>query len=232
VSDSNPTYSQNFDSLPGSPNGSDIVWTNNSTLPAWYANRNQLRISDGSGASLDSAGFARLISFGTASNADRALGASHHTFSADTTVFGVRFVNNTGKTLDHFTATFDGEQWRRANVTNPSNQSLTFQYAINPVSLTNGTYLSVPGLSFESIDDGGNGSGGAGLNGNTISLRRISATVTHVSWAPGASLWLRWSDIDDAGVNDHGLGIDNFEFSTDFDGMPAASDSQGNLTLP
>jgi PEP-CTERM motif len=36
----------------------------------------------------------------------------------------------------------------------------------------------------------------------------LIATVGGLSWAPGQSLWLRWTDANDAG-NDHGLAIDN-----------------------
>ena len=37
-------------------------------------------------------------------------------------------------------------------------------------------------------------------------------TVTGLSWAPGANLWIRWNDINDAD-NDHGLAIDDVMFS-------------------
>ncbi|MEO8614063.1 MAG: hypothetical protein ABI600_02900, partial [Luteolibacter sp.] len=67
-------YSQNFDSLPGNANNTvNVVWTDNSTLPGWYANKATFGITDatlgGTASTFDPTNTADnvgLFSFGTA----------------------------------------------------------------------------------------------------------------------------------------------------------------------
>jgi hypothetical protein len=51
------------------------------------------------------------------------------------------------------------------------------------------------------------------VDGNATGNRQtITATVTGLNWQPGQDLWIRWADLNDAG-NDHGLAIDDLNFS-------------------
>src|SRR5690606_32179977 len=125
----------------------------------------------------------------------------------------------------------DGEQWRRASVAEPSEQRLFFSYGIDVASITDPGFEAVPHLDFASPDLGGNGAGGAGLNGNIMTQEGITAHLTGVEWGPGSALWLRWVDPNDSG-NDHGLAIDNFIFETSVGGVPAVSDESGSVTVP
>lgn len=226
--DSPTSYNQNFDSLDLGSNGVDALWQNDSTLPGWYANRSQIRVSDGSGSTLDSAGFARIVSFGTALSEDRALGSSHHVHDGEPTVFGMKLHNASGDVIDKITIAFDGEQWRRASLQVPENQTLTFSCAINAIDITLGNYFRVPELDFSSIDDGSSNGFGSGLDGNQVRLQRIQASIGKLSWLPNTDLWLRWVDLNNTS-NDHGLAIDNVSIVIMDEDTVLAIDDNGNV---
>lgn len=71
------TYSQNFDSLTNS--GADHPWTDNATLPGWYAATNSTTVKSGSvvvcRASSGSTISGGLYSFGDDGASERALGS-------------------------------------------------------------------------------------------------------------------------------------------------------------
>jgi hypothetical protein len=190
-------YTQNFDAL--SSVGTNNAWVDDTTLSGWLANQNDYRASDGTG----NAG--GLYSFG--SNADRALG-SIASNSTNTIQFGLRLTNDTGATLDQFTVSYDGEQWRNSG--QQAIQSLIFSYAIGTSLSLASTTTAVPQLNFS----GPIFSNSAGkLDGNVAPNRvaGISFQVSGVNWASGQQLLLRFDDPDSSG-SDHGLAIDNFQF--------------------
>lgn len=83
--------------------------------------------------------------------------------------------------------------------------------SLNATSLTVGTYTDINALDFTSPQ---NGSPATALDGNAAANRSfLSATVTGISWSPGASLWLRWTDLNNA-ESDNGLAIDDLTFTT------------------
>jgi uncharacterized protein len=191
-------YFQNFDGL--SQTGNSNAWTDNSTLPGWYSNMTSYRASTGNSA------VAAMYSFGTSS--DRALGGVA-TSLTDPIRFSLGLINNTGLTIDTFTVTYDGEQWRRANNTNQ--HQLSFDYMIGTgLSISSTGYISVPQLDFVGPITG---TTGGAIDGN-LAVNRVSGitfTVTGVNWNPGEQLRLRWTDLIETGLN-HGLAIDNFSF--------------------
>lgn len=193
---SNP-YSQNFDTLTSSGN-----WVDDSTIAGWYANRTTY--TAGTGSSNTGA----LYSFGT--TPERSLG-SVASGGTNTVLWGVRFVNNTAETISSLNISYTGEQWRTGGSTSVA-QALDFQYQISAPSLTGGTWVDFNSLDFNSISFATPTAGA--LNGNDAANRTsLSATLTNLNLAPGEEIWLRWSDVDNAG-SDNGLGIDDLLVTT------------------
>lgn len=236
------TYSQDFNSLPvNTPSSASIEgtytsgWVDDSTtiagtqvsLPGWYlwhpldpgaaenGSNSHQRLRFGTGNSSTGAfyGFAT----GGATDSEKAFGslASNTLAGAGAGMyFGLRLNNNTGLTLNSVTITYDGEQWRDGGAATPVAQSLSFMYSTTATAMSDSDALftTVPSLNFTSPVFANTGSGAA-VNGNVAGLvAGITATITGITWAPGTDLWLRWEDINDTG-NDHGLAIDNFNFS-------------------
>jgi hypothetical protein len=117
----------------------------------------------------------------------------------------------TGATLSTATITFDGEQWRDGGPTAVANV-LTFSYLVGTSpSITSVGFTNVASLDFTNPTSTGSA---ASLDGNASANRTasLSATLTDLAWDNGEQLFLRWSDVDNAG-SDHGLGIDNFSFT-------------------
>ena len=151
------TYSQNFDSLADS--GTANTWTDNSTLPGWYASRQNTpnaittyRVDNGSG----NAG--ALYSYGVSSSANRALGCLV-SGTPGNIAFGLRFTNDTASVQSNILISFTAEQWRNANTLA---QTLAFFYQTG-TALTNsdGTnalaWNSFSALNFTTPVTGGSG---------------------------------------------------------------------------
>ena len=103
------TYSQNFDSLANS--GTGIAWTNNLTLPGWYASKSTTphdvtTYNAGIGSSTAGA----LYSFGGSGSAERALGSLGSGGPGDL-AYGIRFTNDTGFAQTNFLVSYTGENF-------------------------------------------------------------------------------------------------------------------------
>jgi hypothetical protein len=251
-------YTQNFDSLPLSPLNtslqSTVPWTDDTTsasnrtsIVGWYlwhdlspaeggANGHQrFRAGDGSSATGSFYSFGREA---TNPVTDRALGVlatnvlANEVGSASNTgiYFGVRLTNATGSTLDNFSFTYSGEQWRGLQVNNLTQEfeSLTVDYSLTATTIkgTAGPYTNLPGATFTG-PNGGWDTGGR-LDGNSTDpsssagqnkITGLGASVTGINWAPGTDLFIRWQALNTASngagplANDHGLAIDDFTFS-------------------
>ncbi len=191
-------YTQNFDTLANS--GTNISWTNNSTLPGWYSNRTTYSASDGSSNT------GALYSFGTTGSSERALGsiASGSTY---TIYYGVRFRNNTNYAITALDIQYTGEQWRQGG--NNNQQVLAFAYQVGDTvnDLTSGVWTPVSALEFVSPITNSGAITGA-LNGNDPANRRELSATINVLILPGQEIMLRWMDINDVG-NDHALAVDD-----------------------
>src|SRR6185295_1176333 len=153
-----------------------------------------------------------LFSFGTAANADRALGsrATAAVAGNDPVLYGVRLVNTTGQTLTSFTITYTGEQWFKSGKTTAD--TLLVDYQVGATDLGSGAWTPAAGGTFTSLI---NTSTAAPVAGNTAANRRgVAVKVTGISWAPGAELWVRFRDVDDTG-DEQGLAVDDFYFFAD-----------------
>ncbi|MCU0316899.1 MAG: PEP-CTERM sorting domain-containing protein [Fimbriimonadaceae bacterium] len=210
------TYSENFDGLlsTGSTNLSATIGTISPLAgTAWEGAKiggtgtavMQLLAGNGSGSS------GALYSFGTGTDADRALGSVAS--GTNTPGFGVRIVNNTGVKLTQFTVSFTQENWRSSTT---ATNTIAFGYAFGGGSITDADYLTAAGFianaALDLVGPAPVQSNGA-LDGNLAANQAArSATILLASdWNPGQTLYLRWQDLNDGG-NDAGLGIDNLTF--------------------
>jgi hypothetical protein len=231
------TYSQNFNNL--SSSGTDIAWSNDSTLPGWSlfritSNTNATPVAIQAYDSSDgSATTGRFYSFGT--NSDRALGGvGNGTFgTASSQVTGVgfnkpvgwiaaSFSNNTGSALNRFTVSYDGEQWRDAGDNGPPYaQTMNFEYGFGTDFSSVATWTA-PGSSFNFTSPVYTTNARA-IDGNSAGLAaNLGGTVSSLAWQSGSTLWVRWIEQNDLG-GDAGLGFDNFSFSATVTAVPEAS---------
>jgi hypothetical protein len=229
------TYSQNFNTLPIATENASLGttpagWIDDSATPAanqfsivgWYAYHSTTQSEGGAngnqrmriGAGTTNTG--AFWDFGASGSTERALGniGSNTTMSSGgQIVYGARFTNNTTDTLDEFSLNYVVEQWRDGGTTTTGSlaQAVTFAYKINAANIQDTGFTDVAALGFTSPTFGA--TAGTALDGNAaVNQMNKSGTVSGFSWAPGTDLWIRWSDPDHAS-NDHGLAIDNVNFS-------------------
>lgn len=211
ISVSSGDYHQGFNNL--ATNGTANAWTENSTLPGWYASRvigGAWSIYRGeTGASNAGA----LDSFGSAASTDRALGSTA-SGTPGNIAFGLRIVNDTLFPVP-VSLSFTGEQWRNGG--NIVVQTLAFSYRISNSPITDSdaaaaySWTPYSGFSFNSPTVGATA---AALDGNDAANRQVFslAPITGVTLLPGQEIFLRWFDINDLN-NDHGMGIDDLTVS-------------------
>ena len=217
-------YTQNFDGLPTNvTNPSQVVpgkgphefsvVSGASGLVGWqFANpsgsssNTEFRSHNGS---LSGSAGRGVISFGDNGSSERALGAL--ATSNQISSFGLVLTNDTGLTLDSFTLSYTGEQWRRGNVANPN--TLFFSYAVGGTSIGSGTFTGIAALNFVAPNTQVSPTDVA-LDGNNAANQTFlsGGVATGLGWAPGDTLVLRWLAQDLSGQDD-GLGIDNLTFS-------------------
>lgn len=225
----NSAYSQNFDTLPAS--GSVNAWTNNTTLLGWYAynslpgNTQSLGARDPLGtagiwntttnirAGDGSSNAGALWSFGTGTDAERALGSLGSGTPGDFS-YALVLQNTTGITMDSFSLAYTGEQWRNGG--NTTQQRLQFDYAIFAAAPTNADLQGIntaPYTLHAALDFLGpiaSATAGA-LDGNLPANQAAVSDTVSILWGNNEYLVLRWWDDNDVG-NDHGLGIDDLTF--------------------
>ncbi|MBI1803449.1 MAG: putative Ig domain-containing protein [Ignavibacteriae bacterium] len=196
------TYAQDFNTLASS--GSSNTWTDNSTIPGWFASTTTYAASTGSSTT------GALYSFGSSGSTERALG-SLVTNGTGEISYGARFVNQTGSTITSLAISYTGEQWR--NNGNTTAQTLAFQYQVANAgvltSITSGTWTNFSSLDFTSPI---HTSSASSLDGNSAANRTALSATLSVTAANGQEVWVRWRDVNDAG-NDHGLAVDDFSLT-------------------
>jgi hypothetical protein len=206
------TYSQNFDSLANS--GSANTWTDDSTLPGWYASRqvspNEIaayRAANGGGTT------GALYSFGASASANRALGCLV-SGTPGSIAFGLRFTNDTAFAQSNILISFTGEQWRNANTLA---QTLAFSYQVG-ILLTNSdganllTWTPFHSLDFTTPITGGT----SGALDGTAAADQIVFTnilVAGVAVQPAQELFLRWFLARPSSGSSHGVAIDDLTVS-------------------
>lgn len=213
---------------------SSVEWADNSTVPGWYAAYHvisgdayttppRFNISNGSQGS----SYSFYLFRGTAPGhpdthdpadpvyRDGALGAipvNAHTgggANVGGVFYGTQIQNSTGATLTEFSLSYVMEIWRLSG--NSVENSLTVSYRVGGSEFAGGSWTEVPALTLTSPA----GTSSTVLyDGNHPDNQLLSPTVTvsGLSIPAGESLWIRWLDMNDTGV-DNGIGIDNVQFS-------------------
>lgn len=214
------TYTQNFDGL----SNTAASTTNSLTLPGWYMSESGGGARDNGLYAVDNGATATgdTYSYGTAGATDRALGSLRSGNLIP--LYGASFTNNTGATITALNVSYTGEQWRLG--TAGRTDQLNFEYSINATTFSNGTWTGLSALNFLTPTTTG---ALANKDGNAAGFRTaITGTITGLSIANGATVWIRWVDIDATGADD-GLAIDDFSITPV--NAPAGSpeiDLQGN----
>lgn len=215
----NTPYTEDFNTLAQSGTSSTVP--NGFTFVESGTNANNTYTgSTGSGST------GETYSYGIANPnpvSDRAFGSLRSGTLVPT--IGASFVNNTGITITSLVVAYTGEQWRLGDISGRTDQ-LIFEYSTSATSLTTGTYIAVPALSFTTPST--TGTVGA-KNGNAAANRTaIAGILTGLSIAPGAAFWIRFTDVDVSGGDD-GLAIDDFSLKV---GCPSISGTlTGNSTI-
>ena len=190
-------HTEDFDGLAG-------TGTSSALPPGWEISTAIYTAGNGGSATNGIYSFRNVT--GVTPQADRALGSVN---GAVTPLrFGASFVNNTGATVGRLDIQYIGEQWRRGGT---GLDSLLFEYSVDllTTSILTGSWTSAPALDFDSIQNTGSATR---LNANLTENRDfIGGQITGLSIAPGATVWIRYSD--PAGTANHGLGVDNFQIT-------------------
>lgn len=192
-------YGQTFDTL--SSTGTANAWANDNTMPGWSlfnaggGDITSYRASDGGSNT------GAMYSFGSAGSGERALGSLGSNNASGWIALSVS--NDTGGALTAFTLTYDGEQWRNGNA---SAQLMPVEYGYGSTFAGVATWTAL-GAGFDVTSPVIGGSAGA-VNGNTAGLSSGLGGTVATNWASGSTLWVRWTEVNDAG-SDHALAIDN-----------------------
>jgi hypothetical protein len=206
----NVPFTEDFNTLANTTTGS--------VVPAgWEFNET------GSGANTTYAGgtgsssTGNTYSFGATASTDRAFGAVRT--SSVITTLGTVITNDADTTITQLTIQYVGEQWRMG-ATGRADR-LDFGYSLDATSVITGAWNDVAPLGF--IAPTTAGLVGA-LDGNAAENQvTLSHSLMGLSLAPGASLWLRWTDFDASGSDD-GLAIDSFAITAVESGLQSVPD--------
>lgn len=197
------TYTETFDAMGSAgtnflPGWTGIRFAGTGTVGAVLT----MAVTDGSATS------GNVYNVGASASEERAFG----TLGSGTTVpqFGASFFNNTGSGIVQVSLTGVMEQWRSgSNAT--ANETVIFEYSLDATDLTTGTWA--PLTTFDLVEKLTGSATAAAVDGNlTENKTAISGTIASISWAPGASMWIRWTDANDFG-SDAILAIDDFNMT-------------------
>ncbi len=198
ISIPNPSFTHNEDFSTLASSGTS------STVPAGWAffetgsNANTLYTAGtGSGNAGDT------YSFGLASNSERAFGGLQS--GSLTPTVGVCYTNNTGSIITGLTITYTGETWR-FGATGRTDR-INFEYNANTTAINGaGTWVSVPALDYINAINSPVG------GGTMLHSANLSANLTGLSIANGATFCFRWVSFDASGADD-GMAVDDYSLS-------------------
>ena len=161
-----------------------------------------------------------LLNLGTTGSTDRALGSFARTTPAGDQFLQVAITNDSGAPITSFVLSYKGEQWR--NSTTPV-QQLTMWFGNTNAS--NG-FSAMPAFTFNSPNNTG---GNTAIDGNAAGNFAL-ITGTYVPASPiaaGSTFYLRWYDINDNGIADDYLAIDDLSIT-----LPVGQSPVATLTAP
>jgi endonuclease I/methionine-rich copper-binding protein CopC len=181
--------------------------TTATTVPnGWYFVETGTNANTSYAADDGTANSGNTYSYGATGNAERAFGLLRS--GSLVPMVGAQLRNDSDAAVSEITLSYAGEQWRLGATGRAD--TLHVQYSLDATSLATGTWIDAPALDFSSpVTSGTIGK----LDGNLAANRTaISGALTGLDLAPGATLWVRWTDIDVAGADD-GLAIDDVTFA-------------------
>lgn len=223
-------YRQNFDRSDGWRAGS-LQWTDNTLFPGWHAANynsdsgdfitpNRVLVGSGEGGPVSTL---RLYRSAT-QPADGALGSQAHddhvpAANAGGVFLGLHLINGTGKPVTRVTVSYRVELWRLS--TTGRQATLSAAFLVGGERLTDeDEWTLIPGASFTTprTEPPGGPKEATNVDGNTPAYVTVFKDVAlpSLTLAPGQSLWIRWFDVNNRGV-DHGIALDDVEvrFSAD-----------------
>jgi Bacterial Ig-like domain len=189
---------QNFNSVASSGN-SNILPT------GWLLLETGANANDSYTANNGGSNSGNTFSYGVGATSERALGTLRSGNLIPT--IGAVFVNDTGATITSLDVKYWGEEWRLGTASRQDR--LDFQYSLDATSLNNGNWADVDSLDFATPVS--NEAVGAKI-GDSATYRAQRQATLGISVAPGATVWIRWTDFDASGADD-GLAIDDFSLT-------------------
>lgn len=201
--------SENFDGL-AKTGTSDV-------LPqGWYFYENAGSNRTTYAADTGSANAGNTYSYGSTGSSERAFGAIAS--NSNQPQIGAKLQNDSAQALTELLISFTTEQWRRGG--GAAQDRMQFQYSTTASALDDATGWS-DFNALDALSPVTSGSKDAALDGNASANRaEVSATLTGLNVAPGATFWIRWSDINITGADD-ALAIDDVIFGTPVDNPPS-----------
>ncbi len=198
------TYSENFDSMGPSGTTGPTGWiagnyfdVQNRQPPGSTPDDESLHVDDGSSTSKG-----RSYNYGTTGASDRAIGQMSTTSTGDRAV-QLAMTNNTGSEITELAVSYAGEQWRDWG--SGVDQVLTVWFSMSPgfgfVSM--GSQLDFHGPSNDGLGSAIDGNDPA----NRAELSGVFAPAAPI--ADGQTFYITWHDINERGVNDHALAVDD-----------------------
>ncbi len=187
---------QNFDTL--------ALSGTSSSLPAgWSIAESGANANTTYTAGTGSSNSGETYSFGPAANSDRALGGLQS--GSLNPSFGACFTNNTGGAINSVQIGYTGEQWRLGTASRADR--IDFQYSLNAIDLTSGSWADADDLDFATPNTATTGAKDGNTPGNRTAISSTLALTSPV--ANGATFWIRWTDLNASGADD-GLAVDDF----------------------
>jgi uncharacterized protein len=205
-------YTQDFNALAS-------TGTTNTALPGgWFLAESGTNANGQYVADNGNSNSGNVYSYGATGSPDRSFGTLRS--SSLVPIIGAVFVNNTGATLTSLDISYVGKQWRLG--TDGREDRLDFQYSTTASSLTASSgWTDVDQLDFRSPTTSVAGPKDGNDQDNQTA---INYTLTGLSVANGATVWLRFVDVDASGADD-GLAIDDFALT------PGASGACSGLSV-
>jgi hypothetical protein len=168
-----------------------------------------------------------VYNIGSSGDADRAIGTIAS--GSISPRFGANFTNNTGTEITQVDFAGVMEQWRSGN-SNTANEIVAFEYSLDASSLITGTWTAIS--SMDLVEKLTATTSGGAVNGNDIvNKTTISGSASSISWSNGATLWIRWSDNNDAG-SDGIYAIDDFSMTVTLGASTTSTLADGAGTEP
>ncbi|MDP6544842.1 MAG: CARDB domain-containing protein [Phycisphaerae bacterium] len=208
------TYTENFDSMGSGGTATPDGWVaggyasvQNRMPPASAPVNVTLHVDDGA-----SNRKGRSYNYGTTGDSDRAIGSVPTTGSGDRAM-QVAITNDTGSEITELALAYTGEQWRNTRTNTFLPQMLTVWFSTEPGS----GFVSM-GDQFE-FGSPSNLGYSTRLNGNDPD-NRTEISGVYVPGAPipdGETFYITWHDVNDRGVSDHGMGIDDVSVTPVFE---------------